>query len=405
MSRIISARSLRRLVALAVVAAIAVGIYRVVNDTTSTEITATFTSAEGLYPGDDVRVLGVKVGKIESVTPADEGVRVVMTVDSGQAIPADADAAIVSPSLVNGRFVQLSPAYTDGDKMQDGAEIGVDRTAVPVTFDDVKQQLTDLSTALGPEPGQKDGALARAIVSIDASLENGNSEQLRTSIADLREAAATLSDGRSDLFTTIANLNTFTRNLAVNDGAVRGFTTKLDDVGIVLARNRKALTAAMRELASALDTTKGFLDTNGTRVTTTIRQLNLLAAALADRSNELAGVIHVAPHSLIGLHNTIENQAITGRAALSNFDSVAQLICGAVLGAGGTSEQCRESLEPLLDLLGLVQNGDDGGLIPDLPVNTGDTTTGTGPSTPLPGVDIGVLDNLQDLLTGNVGGQ
>lgn len=401
MSRLISIRTLRRVVVLVLVVGIAFGVRAVTQDSGSTQITATFTSTEGLYPGDDVRVLGVKVGTIESVVPGDDGVTVVLAVDDDHPIPADAEAAIVSPSLVSGRFVQLSPAYTDGATMRDGDQIGIDRTAVPVTFDDVKQQLTDLSTALGPEPGKKDGALARAIVSIDESLEDGNSAQLRTSIAALRQAAGSLSDGRSDLFQTIANLDTFTRNLAVNDGAVRGFTTELDDVGAVLSRNRKALTAAMRGLAGALDTTKGFLDANGTRVTTTVRQLNLLAAALADRSNELAGVLHVAPHSLIGLYNTVEDQAITGRASLANLDNVAQLVCGAILGAGGTSEQCRDSLQPLLDLLGLAQEGGTG-LLPDLPVDGIPAPPGT--STPLPDVDIGVLNNLQDLLTGALGG-
>ena len=45
------------------------------------------------------------------------------------------------------------------------------------------------------------------------------------------------------------------------------------------------------------------------------------------------------------------------RATLSGLDSAAQLLCGAVLGAGGTSEQCAEALQPLLGLLGLDDLG------------------------------------------------
>ena len=41
-----------------------------------TTINATFTSAEGLYVGDDVRVLGVPVGTVSQITPSETGVEV-----------------------------------------------------------------------------------------------------------------------------------------------------------------------------------------------------------------------------------------------------------------------------------------------------------------------------------------
>ena len=91
---------------------------------------------------------------------------------------------------------------------------------------------------------------------MDSSLRSGNADQLRTSISELEAAATALSDGRSDLFSTISNLNDFTRNLALNDAAVRGFTTELDAVGDVLSTNRTSLSGAIRDLATVLDTTQ-----------------------------------------------------------------------------------------------------------------------------------------------------
>jgi len=70
-------------------------------------VQVTFPSAEGLYEGDDVRVLGVPVGSISRITPGESGVVVELSLDDDQPVPADARAAIVSPSLVSGRFVQL----------------------------------------------------------------------------------------------------------------------------------------------------------------------------------------------------------------------------------------------------------------------------------------------------------
>ncbi|MFC5731498.1 MULTISPECIES: MCE family protein [Nocardioides] len=354
MSGLLRVRMSRRgLVGLLVAVVLVAGAWTWLGDDQVT-IRAHFPSTEGLNVDDDVKVLGVSVGRVTKIENDGDGVVVTLEVAADQPVPAGARAAIVSPSLVSGRFVQLAPVWTGGDRLEDGATIDEERTAVPVTFDDVKQQLTDLATTLGPEKGDKGGTLATTIVALEQSLRDGNSGRLRTTIIDLRDAASALSDGRSDLFSTIENLDSFTRNLALHDGAVRGFTEELDAVSTVLAANRRTIRGAVRDLADVLSLTERYLKEHRGRITGTIRDLNLLMAALADRSNELAGVFHLAPHALIGLHNTIEDQAIVVRASGSGYDTAAQLLCGALLGTGGTSQQCRDALGPLFDLLGLT---------------------------------------------------
>lgn len=347
----------RRVLTLLIVAALVLSVFLWNRDSSSTSLHAYFSSAEGLNIGDDVKVLGVRVGEITDIENTPDGVYVSMTVDSDQPIPADASAAIVSPSLVSGRFVQFEPVYTGGKRLEDGATISLEDTAVPVTFDDVKQQLTDLATTLGPNNGNQNGALSEAITAIEKGLRNGNSTDLREAITELQSAATALSDGRSDLFSTIENLNTFTKNLALNDAALRGFTTELDDVSGVLAENRSNLTGAIRDLATVLNSVDRYFTKHRGRIKASVADLNVLAATLADRSNELAGILHVAPFPIVGLSNTVQNEAITGRATLSGLDNVAQLVCGAILGASGTSEQCTTALQPLLGLLGLSTIG------------------------------------------------
>ena len=263
----------------------------------------------------------MKVGTITKIDPHDGGVRVSMKVDSGQPIPAEAKAAIVSPQLVSGRFVQLSPAYTGGARLDDGATIAQERTAVPLSFDDVKQQLIDLSTTPGPRaatssPLRGDHHRARR----EPAGRQRRPAAARRSPGSARRPAA-LSDGRSDLFETVSNLDSFTRNLAVNDAAVGGFTRELGSVGTVLSNNRRQLTEAVRAPRPGARDDPGVLHgATGPGSGRSVADLNLLAAALADRSNELAGVLHIAPTALIDLHNIVENQAITGRASLTGLD-------------------------------------------------------------------------------------
>ena len=118
-------------------------------------ITAYFPTATSIYPGDEVRVSGVKVGKIDSIKPEGTQTKMTLKVDHGVPVPADAKAVIVAQNLVAARYVQLTPAYRTGGgpTMRDGAVIPSDRTAVPVEWDEVKTQLMRLATELGPKTG------------------------------------------------------------------------------------------------------------------------------------------------------------------------------------------------------------------------------------------------------------
>ncbi|HEY6575964.1 MAG TPA: MlaD family protein, partial [Mycobacterium sp.] len=100
-----------------------------------TTITAYFPAATAIYPGDDVRVSGVKVGTIDSIQPEGTQTKMVINVNHGVPVPADAKAIIVAQNLVAARYVQLTPAYrsaSGGPKMADGAVIPQERTGVPV---------------------------------------------------------------------------------------------------------------------------------------------------------------------------------------------------------------------------------------------------------------------------------
>lgn len=319
-------------------------------------VSAYFSTATGLYVGDDVKVLGVRVGQVTKIVPQGDSAMVVMEVHRDEKIPSGARAAIVAPSLVSGRFVQLAPAWKSGPTLEDGAVIALGRTAVPVSFDEVKSELVDLSTALGPDgpSGSSRGALNEAITTLEGNLGDGNAARLKRSLSSLQDAAGSLSDSRGDLFQTLTNLNTFTRTLVANDREVRGFTNGLAQFSDVLSDNRDQLAAVVKDLRVALEDVSSTLSENRGTLKTTIVSATELTQTLAARSNALADIIHVAPTAIIDLYNTIENGAITGHVALSNLDSVSELVCGAILGVGGTAATCQDALGPLLGLLGVT---------------------------------------------------
>jgi phospholipid/cholesterol/gamma-HCH transport system substrate-binding protein len=126
---------------------------------------ADFKVANSLYKGNEVRMMGVPIGKVTKIEPLGDRVRITLQYDGDIKLPADAKAVVVSPSVVGDRFIQLGPAYTGGATLPDNARLGIDRTAVPVELDDIFKSIDNLALALGPAGANKNGALSRLVKS------------------------------------------------------------------------------------------------------------------------------------------------------------------------------------------------------------------------------------------------
>ncbi|MDT5218078.1 MAG: phospholipid/cholesterol/gamma-HCH transport system substrate-binding protein, partial [Mycobacterium sp.] len=109
-----------------------------------------FANSTGLYKGDSVVILGVPVGKVEEIEPQPDLVKITFWYKDKYKVPANANAVILSPSLVTPRSIQLTPAYTGGRVMADQTVLSQERTAVPVEYDDFRQQLERLTEVLQP---------------------------------------------------------------------------------------------------------------------------------------------------------------------------------------------------------------------------------------------------------------
>ena len=81
--------------ALAVVAVVA-GAYAFWPRNDRVRVTGEFTRAVGLFPGSDVRVLGVEVGEVTEVVPKGDKVLVSFEFDRKYSVPADAKAAAIA---------------------------------------------------------------------------------------------------------------------------------------------------------------------------------------------------------------------------------------------------------------------------------------------------------------------
>ncbi|MDF2093253.1 MCE family protein [Knoellia sp. 3-2P3] len=334
-----------KVVAALVVVAVVAGAYAFWPRNDRVRVTGEFTRAVGLFPGSDVRVLGVEVGEVTEVVPKGDKVLVSFEFDRTYSVPADAKAAVVAPSLVSDRYVQLFPAYQGGPKMADGAHIGTDRTAVPVELDRISQSLDDLLVALGPQGANKDGSFSR-LLDTGAKNLDGQGQQLHDMNRDLSQALATLSGGRNDLFGTVKNLQTLTSMLATNDQQVRRLNKDLATVSTQLDGERDDLSAALRNLAIALNEVSTFVKDNRTGVKTNVDQLAAVTGTVAKQRDALAETLTNAPVAISNLQNAYNPKTGTldTRSNMEQFDDPALLLCSLVTGPTGTgnTDLCRD---------------------------------------------------------------
>ncbi|MCD2114733.1 MCE family protein [Rhodococcus rhodochrous] len=344
----------KALALLIVIAALVVGTGTWIANHSTHHITAYFRSTTGLYVGDRVMILGVQVGRVNEIVPEGDRVRVEFEYDSDYAVPADAKAAIVAPVLVTGRYIQLAPAYVGGDKLQDGQTIPVERTAVPVEFDEVKKQVVKLAEDVGRTPENPDGSL-NDFVSSTADALRGNGQTLHDSLVRLAEATSTLSRGGEDLFASVRNLQTFVSALAANEQQITAFSRELSTTSSVLNNNRTELEALLNSMVTTFGEVTQFLENNREALATDVGKLTDLTRQLVDRGDDLASILHTSPTSLANFYNIYDpdSNSLTGALALADAPDPRSLICALLTTANAPADECTKATSALAT--GLVQ--------------------------------------------------
>jgi virulence factor Mce-like protein len=324
-------------------------------------VIAEFPRAISLYKGSDVKILGVAVGKVDEVDPAGTKVIVKFHYDAKYDVPADAKAAVISPSIVGDRFIQLTPVYTGGEKLEDDARLGIDRTATPLELDQIFGSITDLTTALGPDGANKPdatgtGALTRLL---DSTAKNfgGQGVQFNQTLRNLGKLTETLANNKDELFGSIAEVEKFTNTLAKNDDTVRRFNDSLASGAQLLADERDDLAAVLQNLSVAMTQVKSFVQENKQLLSSNIKELNTLSKVLVKNRDALDETLTAAPVALNNLFlaynettGTLDTRASIGESA-GKLESRPDVVLCALL-----PDLCNP-LSTALSALGLARTG------------------------------------------------
>jgi phospholipid/cholesterol/gamma-HCH transport system substrate-binding protein len=317
-------------------------------------VVAYFDTSDGIFVGDDVVILGVKVGQIDRIEPQSRRAKVTFSLGKKYEVPADVNAVIVSPKLITSRAIQLTPAYTGGPTLASGSVIPQSRTAVPVEFDDFRKQLEKLTESLQPRAPGGVSPLGE-LVDTTANNVRGQGEHIRATIIKLSQAISTFGDHSDDVFATVKNLSTLVGALHDSADLMGQLNNRLASVTSLLTNDPGEIARAVDDFNTALGDVSGFVADNREALGTTSEKLASVSKALVDSIDDVKQTLHVLPNVLQNFDNIYEpaHGSITGILGLNNFNNPITFLCGAIqaaarLNSGHAAKLCVQYLAPIL---------------------------------------------------------
>jgi phospholipid/cholesterol/gamma-HCH transport system substrate-binding protein len=333
--------------------------WRLYQKLTNNTVVAYFPSANALYPGDKVQIMGLRVGAIDKIEPAGDKMKVTFHYENQYKVPANASAVILNPTLVASRAIQLEPAYKGGPVLADNAVIPEERTQVPVEWDELRNSVTNIISKLGPTPEQPKGPFGEVIESYANGLA-GKGKQINNTLNNLSRALTALNEGRGDFFAVVKSLALFVNALHQDDQQFVALNQNLADFTTRLAHNDTDLANAIEQFDSLLSTVRPFLDKNREVLTHDIDNLATATTTLLqpDPLNGLETALHVLPTAAANINQIYHpsHGSVVAIPAITNFANPMQFICSSVqaasrMGYQESAELCAQYLAPILDAI------------------------------------------------------
>ena len=265
------------------------------------EYTAIFTSASLLEEGDDVRVGGVVLGKVEEVEihETDEA-RVTFSLAKDLPITDSSRVEIRYLNLVGDRYVTVVKGRTEGERLRPGATIPADRTSPALNLTALYNGFAPLFSALEP----KDiNALSLNLIKVLQG-EGGTVESLMSHTASLTSAVA---DRDKLVGQVISNLDELLSTVDSKHEELTLLIKELRRWMTGLAEDRVQIGRSVVNISSLTRTLAGFLAEGRPLLKADIAELRRLAGILARPDTDA-----VLKQILRDLPEMLEDQTRTG---------------------------------------------------------------------------------------------
>jgi phospholipid/cholesterol/gamma-HCH transport system substrate-binding protein len=241
---------------------------------------AVFADVSGLRVGDDVKVAGVRVGRVESIEVDDGAARVRIELTAKQPILDTTSVVMRYQNLLGQRYLALVQGQERGDRLEEGATIPLDRTNPGFDLTELLNGFRPLFEVLRPEDVNQ---LATSLVQVLQG-EGGTVETLLQQTARLTNFIADRDEVIGDVLT---NLTPVLDNLAGQGTELTGTVRELRALMTGLARDRRSIGRSIDGVSQLVGATSELLREARVPAARTIERFRTVAQMLAGSREEL----------------------------------------------------------------------------------------------------------------------
>lgn len=265
----------------------------------SVHLAAIFKSTVSLYPRSEVKVLGMRVGTVDSITVVnDNRVKVTFTVRKDVPLPKGLSAVIVPQSLLGARYVQLYPAWVEGQPRLDPSAadeqvIPAERTSVPAEPDEALAAVNNLLKSLDP------AATGRLVTNLNDDL-TGNGQNVNDAVRSLAGVANTLADKDQQLVTLIGNLEQFTAVLDTRESQLGRVMDLFAQTTSLLASERGTIASLITGLANVSTNALDLVSRHAAPLQEDLKSLSDLVQNLDANVNNISTLLSSLPDLVAG---------------------------------------------------------------------------------------------------------
>ncbi len=236
---------------------------------------AEFTDASGIGPGDEVRIAGVRVGRVEARELRDGVARVEFSIQADQPVRTDTRARISYLNLLGQRYLALEAGSRPGAAMTSGGVIGTDRTAPALDLTELFNAFEPLFDALDPDDVN---VLAREIV--DAMQGQGPTiSHLTTQTADL---TAHLADRDAVISRVIDNVTVVMASMSEHRDEIADIIAGLGRLVGDLADDSDDIEAALTSMDRLTTSVDGLLDDSAEPLTSSVESMRSIGGTMVE---------------------------------------------------------------------------------------------------------------------------
>ncbi|MEV5823971.1 MlaD family protein [Spirillospora sp. NPDC052242] len=244
-----------------------------------------FTDVSGIKAGDDVRVAGVKAGRVTGVEPDFDTGKVIITwhVDAGIDLGRQTRAEVTTTTLLGGRYLKLSGPVAEpylASLPESRRRIPLARTSVPFTVPEALEGAHDIVGRLDQEN------IDKLLTQIN-KIESPGAKKLNRILVNLRDVSQMLNDQAPQIEKLIENSKQISGTLASKDQQLREIIDSSQVLLQTLVRRRDELAATIGQGSRTVRTLSNVIESNQKELDKLLDDLHLLTTRLAPNMDAL----------------------------------------------------------------------------------------------------------------------